>query len=804
MINSYFKIAWRNLIKDRQFSILNLAGLSTGLACALLIFMWVYDERQVDHFNRNDDHRFQVLKNVRLEKGIETTDRMPGLLASSLAAEIPEIDYATSVVPPSLFDRQGILSAGDKRIISIPQFAGKDFFSVFPYTLIEGNAKNVLAEKNAVVLSKKLAEKLFNSSTGIVGKTVEWNQKDYSGLYIVSGIFDDVPSKGTARFDLVFSYDLFLQKNQKLENWSNGDPNVYVVLKKDAKVATFNQKISGFLKTKLAGSNTELVTQKYADRYLYSHFENGIPTGGRIDYVNLFSIIAVLILIIAAINFMNLSTAKAARRMKETGIKKVMGARRGSLICQYISEAMLMSMGSLVIALVLVSLLLPVFNSVTGKQLSITGNPGFILIALTVTILTGLLAGSYPAFYLSAFKPVQALKGKITGTGSHASLRKGFIVFQFIISAFFVVSVLVVYKQMNLIQTKNLGYDRENIIWFDRGAAFSDNTNDYAPGGKYETDLQDFLQNIKLIPGVINACNFRHNITSRDGGTSDISWQGKNPDLKVDFTDLATGYNFIETAGIQLKEGRSYSPSYGAEKSKVIFNEAAVELMGMKNPVGKSVHLWGSEREIIGVVKNFNFQSLHENLKPCFLDLTINQWASKVMVKLAAGNQNETIQRIERFYKKYNNGLAFDYRFLDEDYQALYGSEMKVAALSKYFAFIAIIISCMGLFGLSAFTAQKRQKEISIRKVVGASTGQLVLLLSKDFIQLIAVALLIAFPVSYWIINKWLNSFAYRVQAGASPFIIAGSAVLLLTLMTVSFQSLKASISNPSATLRED
>jgi len=804
MIKSSFKIAWRNLIKDRQFSILNLAGLSTGLACALLIFMWVNDEKHIDHFNENDGRLFQVLKNVHSEKGIETTDRMPGLLANSLAAEIPEVEYATSVISPSSFDRQGILSAGDKRIISIPQFAGKDFFSIFSYRLIEGTRNNVLAGKNSVVLSRKLAEKLFNTSAGIVGKTVEWNQKDYSGSYIITGVFEDAPSSATAQFDLVFSYDLFLQKNQKLENWSNGDPYTYVLLKKGTKGDAFNAKITGFIKTKMADSNSELVAQKYADRYLYNRYENGIPAGGRIEYVNLFSIIAILILIIAAINFMNLSTAKAARRMKETGIKKVIGAGRATLIFQYISEALLMSLVSLVFAGLLVILCLPVFNTITGKQLVFSTDPGFILIVFSITILTGLSAGVYPAFYLSAFKPVQALKGKTTPKSGHAYIRKGLIVFQFIISAFLVVSVLVVYKQMHLIQTKNLGYDRENIIWFDRGAAFSDNADDYKPGGKYETDLQNFLQNIKAIPGVVNASNFRHNITNRDGGTSDISWEGKNPGLKVDFTDLATGYGFIETAGIQLKDGRSYSASLSSEKSRIIFNEAAIELMGMKNPVGKTVHLWGSDREIIGVVKNFNFQSLHENLKPCFLDLTVNQWASKIMVKLAAGNQKETIQRLEQFYKKYNNGLSFDYRFLDEDYQALYASELKVTALSKYFAGFAIVISCIGLFGLSAFTAQKRQKEISIRKVVGASTSNLVLLLSRDFIQLIAVALLVAFPLSYWIISKWLDSFAYRVQAGAGPFIIAGCSVFLLTFVTVSFQSLKVSMSNPSDTLRSD
>lgn len=481
-----------------------------------------------------------------------------------------------------------------------------------------------------------------------------------------------------------------------------------------------------------------------------------------------------------------------------------MGAKRSSLAFQYICEALLMSFVSLLFAVLIVFLLLPVFNSITTKHLDLFVDLKATLIVIIIAIITGVLAGTYPAFYLSSFKPALALKGKPAATGGHAYLRKGLIVFQFVISAFLVVSVLVVYRQMHLIQTKNLGYSRENIIWFDRGAGFSDNPEDYKPGGKYESDLQIFLQNLETIPGVVNACNFRHNITNRDGGTSDVSWPGKDPNLKIDFTDIATGYDFIETTGIQIKEGRSFSRSFTGEKSKIILNEAAIELMGMKNPVGKSIHLWGSDREIIGVVKNFNFQSLHENLKPCFLDLTINQWASKIMVKLAVGNQKETIQRIEQFYKKYNNGLAFDYHFLDDDYQAIYTSEIRVATLSRFFAVIAIVISCLGLFGLSAFTAQKRQKEISIRKVVGATTGKLVLLLSKDFVRLVVIALLFAFPLSYWVMSKWLDSFAYRVQAGAGPFIIAGSVVFLLTFMTTCFQSLKAASSNPVKNLRAD
>jgi len=357
---------------------------------------------------------------------------------------------------------------------------------------------------------------------------------------------------------------------------------------------------------------------------------------------------------------------------------------------------------------------------------------------------------------------------------------------------------------MKLIQTKNIGYNRDNVIYFEKGGVQSNNKDDYKPGGKYESDLLSFMNQLKNIPGVANVSNFRHNITNRNGGTSDISWQGKDPNTKINFTDLAVGYNFIETMGIEMKEGRTFASVFGSEKNTIIFNEAAIDLMGIKNPIGKTVHLWGEDKKIIGVTKNFNFQSFYENLKPCFFDFRINQWASKIMVRIEKGKETATIPRIKKFYEQYNAGFPFEYRFLDDDYQALYSSEKRVSELSKYFAGLAIIISCLGLFGLAAFMAQRRQKEISIRKIIGASIGQLFLLLSKDFLQLVLISILLAFPVSWWIASQWLDSFAYRIHVNISTFLIAGISTMLITLITISFQSIKAAIATPISALRAE
>jgi putative ABC transport system permease protein len=821
MLRSHLKIAWRHswrhFWKDRSFSFLNLVGLSTGLACALLIWLWANDEWQVDRFNVKDSQLFQVMRNAPDPSGIVTGEATPGLLAVTLKKELPEVEDAVAVIPESWFDKEGIVTAGEtagggplagnagvgeQRLEARAEFAGPDYFRLFSYTLIAGDAGQVLADRRSIVLSKELALKLFSTTENIVGRSVTWNQKDYNGEYIVSGVFEKPPVSATAQFDAVLSYDLFLEKNPKLEKWTNIQPSTYVLLRKGASVDAFNTKIAGWMKNRNPVSKETLWAQRYSDRYLYNHYENGEPSGGRIGYVRLFTLIALFILVIACINFMNLSTAKAAGQMKESGIKKVMGASRGSLIAQYLGSSLLLAFLSLVLAVVLAWCLLAPFNWLTGKQLVLTPDARLICWAVGITLFTGLLAGSYPALYLSGFKPVAVLKGKMLHSPGELSVRKGLVVVQFSLSVLFILAVVVIYTQLRFIQTQNLGYNRDHLLYFEKGWILTDNKEDYLPGGKYESDLRTFLRHVKQVPGVVNAANFRHNITNRNGGTYDLSWPGKDPTVRIDFTDLAAGYDFIETMGIQLVAGRTYSRDYGPEKSNIIFNEAAIEVMGLKDPIGKTVRVWGEDRTIIGVVKNFHFQSMHENMKPCFFDFTFNQGASKIMVRVQAGQEKETIERLGRLYAGYNPGFPFEYRFLDEDYQALYVSEQRVGRLSAGFAGLAILISCLGLFGLATFTAQKRQAEIGIRKVLGATVGQVVLLLSRDFVRLVGFAILIAVPVAYYGAHRWLAGFAYRATIPWWLFALVPVGIVLIALVTVSSQSVKAALTNPVKSLR--
>ncbi len=801
MFKNNLKIAWRNLIKDRQFTFLNLIGLSTGLACVILIYLWVNDELHVDKFNEKDKQLYQVMLNGHSSHGIQTGENTPGLLADALSKEMPEAEYVTSVIPSTWFANKGLISFGDTHLRASGEFVSKDYFNIFSCNFFEGDKNKLLDNKYNIAISKELALKLFNTTDNLIGKNIEWNQEGLNGNYLIAGIFEKFPSTATNQFDIIFNYDLFLEKNPKLQRWDSNDPYTYLILKKGTDVNQFTKKIRSFIKEKDEKSTATLFAQRFSDKYLHGHYENGKPAGGRIEYVKLFSIIALFILIIACINFTNLSTARASGRMKEVGIKKVMGASRGKLLIQYMSESLLITFLSLAITIMLVLFFLPSFNEITGKHLVLSISANLVFAVLAITLLTGLIAGSYPALYLSGFKPVAVLKGKLETSFGELIARKGLVIFQFTLSVVLIVSVIIVYQQIELVQTKNLGYNRDHIIYFEKGGTLSDNKDDYKQGGVYEQNLETFLQNVKNVPGVLNASNFRHSITNRQGGTTSVTWQGKAPDDQTSFTDIAAGYDFIETLGIEMKEGRAYSKNFGSEKSKVVFNEAAIDAMGIKNPIGKIVNIWGEDKEIIGVTTNFHFQSLYENIKPCFFDFSLGQRVSKIMVKIKAGSEKNTIDNLAKFYKTYTSE-PLEYKFLDEDYQTLYSSEQRVAKLSRYFAGLAIIISCLGLFGLAAFTAQRRQKEIGIRKIVGATVTNIAFMLSKDFLKLVLIAVLIAFPLSWWAMNDWLHSFAYRINVGATVFLIAGSSIILITLLTISFQAIKAAVANPLKSLK--
>ena len=792
MIRNYVKIAWRNLVKDRQFTLLNLIGLSTGLACTLLIYLWVNDELHIDKVNEKDEQLFQVMANHFHEDDVKTINHTPGLLANALAAEMPEVEHAVTVVPASWFSSKGVITSGENHLKAGSQFVSKDYFNVFTCPFLQGNQNSIFADNHTIALSEELATKLFGSTKDALGRAVKWDQSEFTGTYRVGGIFRNNPANSTNQFDLLFSFEVFTVNRPGMEKWGNSDPSTYLIVKKGTDIDRFNAKIKDYLKSKDKYQTAQLFAIKYSDKYLHGQFANGVQAGGRITYVKLFSIIALFILIIACINFMNLSTAKASGRMKEVGIKKVVGALRSSLVFQYLGESILMAFLSLILAIPMIFLLLPQFNLLTGKQIRLEFDGGLILSILGVTLLTGLIAGSYPALYLSGFNPTAVLKGKLKTSVGELLVRRGLVVFQFTVSILFIVSVLVVYKQIDYIQSKNLGYNRDNIIHFEIPLDMD--------SVKLKT-AEAFLGELKTIPGVINASSYYHNLTGDHGAISGFQWPGKEEGRDIEFANLEVGYNFMETLGMEMKEGRGFSNNASAH-NEIIFNEAAIKSMGLKDPIGKTVKFWDQKRQIVGVVKNFNFESLYETVKPCFFQ--VYPVMPNVMVKIQGGTERQTLAQIQKTFQSYNKGLVFDYQFLDENYNALYASERRIGVLSRYFAGLAILISCLGLFGLAAFTAQRRQKEIGIRKVVGATVGNVAVMLSMDFLKLLLIAVVIAFPIIGWALNRWLHDFAYHVDLGIGVFILAGLAIMLITVLTVGYQAIKAALMDPVKSLRSE
>ena len=808
MFSNQFKLIWRRLLKDRQFTILNLLGLSTGLACALLIYLWVNDELQVDTFHKNNTRLYQVLANQKNANGIGTTTATNVLLAQTLKQTMPEVEEAVSALPSSWFGKM-TLSVGNNSTMASGTFTDPEFFNVFSWRLLQGDAGHVLSDKNSIVLSKDLALRLFHTTDNVIGKTIDWQHEK---TYAVSGIFEGAPANSSLQFDYVLPMENFIETHTYEKNWGmSSDPATFLLLKPGTDLNRFNAKIAGFMKTRYAASSETLFARPYAQGYLYGRFENGVATGGRIEYVRLFSIIAVFIVLIACINFMNLSTANASRKVKEVGIKKVIGAGRGSLIRQYFAESLLMTAISLALALLLVRLALPGFNAITAKQLTLHLDGALTLMIIAIGLVTGLVAGSYPALYLSGFKPVAIFKSSLKTSVSGLIVRRGLVILQFSLSFIFIVGIIIVYRQVQYIQTKDLGYNKDNLL-------------DFASDGIGPQQAASLLAEMKNIPGIVNASGMDHG-SVYEYGNSVPYVDGKPTKDFLAINNIGINYGMIETLGLKMAAGRSFSREMDADPAdsafvgaasprsssrvtfagSVILNQAAVAAFGLKDPIGHTMEVFYGDgpRKIVGVVKDFHFQSLHENVKPMALRLN-PKYNDAIVTRIKAGTEKETIAAIGALYAKYHPGFPFEYRFLDDDFQAQYLAEKRIAVLSRYFGGLAILISCLGLFGLVAFTAERRFKEIGIRKVLGATAGGIVLLLSKDFLRLVGIAILLAFPLAWWAMDQWLQGFAYRIRIGSDIFLIAAASILLLTITTISFQSLKAAFSNPVDRLRSE
>ncbi|AKD56602.1 ABC transporter permease [Spirosoma radiotolerans] len=782
MLRNYIKIAWRNIAKSKAFSLINVLGLALGMTCSLLIMLWVQDERSIDQFHTNGPRIYQVMENQQWTgNDISTTSATPGPMASALTAEIPEVERSVKIT----WQEEHLLTVGDKAYKEKGRYSSPDLFQIFSFPLVHGESKTALTGPTAIVISEKVAQKLFGR-TDVLGRMVRVDNKED---HQVTGVVRDIPATSSLKFDFVLPEAPYEKENKWLEKWENNGIRTYALLHQNADVKTVNAKILNMVRQH--DKNVTTITTflfPYEKAYLQSKFTNGQPDGGRIEYVRLFTIVAIFLLIIACINFMNLATARSAKRAKEVGIRKVVGAERSYLVGQFVGEAMLTALFSLLIAIVLVPILLSPFNTLTEKQIEIQyANPLYWLTLLGLALVTGIVSGSYPALFLSSLQPVKVLKGTLRFNSGAVLFRQGLVVFQFALSLLLIIGTLIAGRQVDYIRTKNLGLDRENVVYMTLE-------------GDLPKRFEPFRQELLQAPGIQSVSSAGNDPMEIGSSTIGVEWTGKPQNDKTLFTQMAISYDFVKTMKIKLLEGREFAKGTITDSTNYIVNEEAARRMGMKNPVGQNLKFWGKSGKIVGLIRNFHLNSLRVAIEPLILRLdSVN---NTLLVRTHPGQTEQALKSMERLAKQFNPAYPFAYRFADESFKEQYKSETLIGTLANSFAFIAIFIACLGLFGLAMFTAEQRTKEIGVRKVLGASVTSIVALLSKDFLKLVLIAILIATPLAWWTMYQWLQDFAYRIDIEWWMFALAGLLAVGIAQLTVSFQSIKAALMNPVKSLR--
>jgi len=789
MFKNYFKTALRNLWRNKAFSLINILGLALGMACSLLIMLWVNDESSVDAFHKNGTQLYSVYERQNHDGQWSAFHGSPGVMADEMKRVLPEVQYATNYA----WNELCTFEANNKIIKENGNHAGQDFFKMFSYPLLEGNAITALKTPSDIAISKKMAEDFFGSPAEAIGKTIRYqNKNDFK----ITAVFDNISRNSTAQFDYILNWQSFLENNSWAKEWTNNGPACYIMLRQGTDAKAFETRIVRFLdnynKDQTPNDYIRLGIERYGDIYLHSDFKDGQLSGGRIQYVQLFSIVAIFILLIACINFMNLTTARSVKRAKEIGVRKVVGALRSSLIRQFIGEALLVVTLAVCFAVLIVTFALPQFNTLTQKQIVLPfDQANFWMSIAGLILITGFISGSYPALYLSAFNPVRVLKGTVKFSNASLWFRRGLVVFQFMLSIILIIGTIVIRKQVDYVQSANLGYDRENLIYIPLEGDLT---------GKYEL----FKNKALGMPGIKVITRISQNPTQIENGTGGIQWEGKDPNSGVEFTWAAAGYDFTRTMHAQMVQGRDFSKDFATDSVGYIVNETALKIIGYKNPIGKPFTMWERPGTIIGVIKDFHFNSMHEPINPMVIRLGENLEWGAALVRTEPGKTKEALASLQKICKELNPQFPFTYQFSDEEYQKLYKSEQVVSQLSDYFAFLAILISCLGLLGLVMFTAEQRTKEFGIRKVLGASAGTLFSLLSKEFLLLVFIAMLIASPLAWLAMNNWLQDYAYRIDVTWWMFVIAGILAILIALITVSFQAIKVAVANPVESLRTE
>ncbi|HEY4196058.1 MAG TPA: ABC transporter permease [Mucilaginibacter sp.] len=792
MIQNYIKTAFRSILKSGSYSFLNIAGLAIGIACASLIFLWVQDEVTYNHNFTKRNNLYHVMKNRQVNGVTSTAGGTPEPFANAFKAEIPGIKNTMR----KSWNMTQLFVLGDKSINEEGAYADSSIFSMLTLPFIHGNPANAFKETNSVVISETMSKKFFGGADP-VGKTLVLNAKQnfsVDGTFLVTGVFKDLPANSTFQFQWLSSFTIWENKNSWLKGvWGNNLVETYAEVQPNADINSINKKLHGYLATKNTGNTIQLFMFPMNDWNLHSNFVDGKEEGGKIKYVRLFSTIAWIILLIACINFMNLSTARSEQRAKEVGVRKVMGAGKGKLIIQFIGESLMMSFIAVLVAAGLIQLALPAFNALVEKQLSIDlFNPLHLSFMVAIGFVTGLIAGSYPAFYLSSFNPVYVLKDiKIKAGAGVNFIRKGLVVSQFVISIVLIISTIIIYQQVNHIKTRDLGYNKDNLLTINLQGDIKGHFN--------------VVKNDLMATGIVeNAALNEFLATQVYASSNDFNWEGKDPNNKVTINNNHVSPEFIKTMGIKLIAGRDFYSDSKVDSTNIIINQSLAKKMGKEGKIGSIITINQYQLKVVGIINDLVYNNMYGESEPLVL-FSFPNMANNLTIHIKQGTDlSKAIEKIGNVLKKDNPGYPFEYKFLDEEFNSLFKSETLIGKLSSVFSVLAIFISCLGLFGLAAYTAGRRVKEIGIRKVLGASVSGLVSLLSMDFLRLVMLSCLIAFPIAWWAMSKWLQDYQYRIEIHWWVFAISGILALLIALATVSFQAIKAALINPVKSLRSE
>ena len=802
MFRNYLKIAVRTLLKNKKLSLINIFGLATGMACSLLIFLFVEDELSYDRFHNDAESIHRVVKDFINDDGSRIPDATtPAPLAAAMQREIPEVVSITRVHPS--WGGSTLVEYGDKQIAEEKVWrVDSSFFDVFTFPFVKGNAETALSDINSIILTESTARRYFGGDDPI-GKTLKLNQRDD---VTVTAVIKDVPAQSHFHFDFLLSFRRLPRQIES--NWGGYNYYTYVKVRPGTKIAAFEEKIQGVYERNQEERYSDFYTQPLTDIHLTSNLKWELEPNGNRLYVYVFMIIGIFILVIAAINYINLSTAKSSLRAKETGIRKVSGAQRTSLVFQFLLESVVISCIASVIAVAIAFALMPMVNELTQKQLGLSGNPLVVLYLVAITVIIGIIAGVFPALYLSSFKPVAVLKGLKLNEAGAMGLRKALVVVQFTISIALIIGVIIIAQQMDYLQSAKLGFDKDHVVVVRNLRNVS------------RSEQSVFLDQVKQVPGVKNAAT--SNIVLGQGfSTTRLRARGSEQEQQLNFA--AVGYDFLEVMGIEIIEGRGFSEDFPADSLNngtsggplsqslggIVINERAVDEFGLESPVAGKQLIWSTDGdttyyvEVIGVARDFHFTSLRNEIKP-FGFVVIPRFAGNFTLKLSGTDLRGTLGRVEGLWREMFPEVPYEYSFLDETFARMYAAETRFQKVFMILVILGIIIACLGLFALATFSAEQRIKEIGIRKVLGASVGHVVALLSKDFLKLVMIAIVLATPAAAWAMGMWLAGFAYRVNVQWWVYVLAAMIALVIAFLTISAQAIRAAMTDPAKSLRTE